>query len=107
MSASENWLAFPLVYDDVRKSTREVHTGMNLRQYAAIRLRVPESGDAWLDDMIRKSVRDELAGKAMPELFRSVFEAGVKQGKDAIQIARTIAGSSYDLADAMLKARRQ
>jgi hypothetical protein len=29
--------------------------GMSLRQYAAIHLRVPDSGNDWLDDMIRKS----------------------------------------------------
>jgi len=29
--------------------------GMTLRQYAAIKLRVPESGLPWLDDMIAKS----------------------------------------------------
>lgn len=30
--------------------------GMTLRQYAAIHLKVPDSGSDWLDDMIRKSV---------------------------------------------------
>ena len=29
--------------------------GMTLRQYAAIKLRVPDSGLPWLDDMIVKS----------------------------------------------------
>jgi hypothetical protein len=29
--------------------------GMTLRQYAAIKLKVPDSGTDWLDDMIRKS----------------------------------------------------
>jgi len=29
--------------------------GMTLRQYAAIKLRVPDSGTDWLDDMIAKS----------------------------------------------------
>jgi hypothetical protein len=32
-----------------------VHRGMTLRQYAAIKLKVPDSGTDWLDDMIRKS----------------------------------------------------
>jgi hypothetical protein len=34
----------------------QVHRwGMTLRQYAAIKLKVPDSGTDWLDDMIRKS----------------------------------------------------
>lgn len=39
--------------------------GMTLRQYAAIKLRVPNSGTDWLDEMIRTSLRDEFAAKAM------------------------------------------
>ena len=35
--------------------------GMTLRQYAAIKLRVPNSGTDWLDEMILKSLRDEQA----------------------------------------------
>ena len=38
--------------------------GMTLRQYAAIKLRVPNSGTDWLDEMIRTSLRDEFAAKA-------------------------------------------
>jgi hypothetical protein len=30
---------------------------MTLRQYAAIKLKVPNSGTDWLDDMIRESLR--------------------------------------------------
>ena len=39
--------------------------GMSLRQYAAIKLRVPDSGLEWLDKMILKAKRDELAGQAL------------------------------------------
>lgn len=38
--------------------------GMTLRQYAAIKLRVPNSGTDWLDEMIRTSLRDDLAAQA-------------------------------------------
>jgi hypothetical protein len=37
-------------------AVHSLHKGMTLRQYAAIKLRVPESGEPWLDDMIRKSL---------------------------------------------------
>jgi hypothetical protein len=36
--------------------------GMSLRAYAAIKLRVPDSGIDWLDAMIVKAKRDEFAG---------------------------------------------
>jgi hypothetical protein len=47
--------AFPFVFDDMVKHTREVYTGMTLRQYAAIKLKVPDSGTDWLDEMIVKA----------------------------------------------------
>src|SRR3990167_9592487 len=43
--------------------------GMTLRQYAAIKLRVPESGLAWLDEMILASRHAEYAGLAMQGLL--------------------------------------
>ena len=49
------WPAFPcerqLTDQDVL-----VFEGMTLRQYAAIHLKVPDSGTDWLDDMIRQSM---------------------------------------------------
>jgi len=38
--------------------------GMTLRQYAAIHLKVPDSGEEWLDDMIRESLWNEFAAHA-------------------------------------------
>jgi hypothetical protein len=35
------------------------------REYAAILLKVPDSGKEWLDEMIVKSLRNDLAAKAM------------------------------------------
>lgn len=39
--------------------------GMSLRQYAVIKLRVPDSGVEWLDEMIRTSLRDQFAGQVV------------------------------------------
>jgi hypothetical protein len=39
--------------------------GMTLRQYAAIHLKVPDSGEDWLDEMILESRRLDFAGQAM------------------------------------------
>lgn len=69
--------------------------GMTLRQYAAIKLRVPSSGSDWLDDMIRESNRDELAATAMAGLMSN-------NGLDWME---SVATASYGMADAMLKAR--
>lgn len=38
-------------------------TGMTLRQYAAIKLCVPDSGTTWLDEMIKQSLKDRFAGQ--------------------------------------------
>lgn len=70
--------------------------GMTLRQYAAIKLRVPNSGDAWLDEMITTSLRNDLAAEAMPEIYQRVEAGGFER----------VANLAYELADAMLKARR-
>jgi hypothetical protein len=42
-------------------------SGMTLKQYAAIKLKVPMSGDAELDKMIRESRRLDLAGYVLAE----------------------------------------
>ena len=75
---------------DVREQS-----GMTLRQYAAIKLKVPDSGTDWLDDMIRKSLRDDFAAKAM----QSVIARGDDTNRPGM------AEWSYAMADAMLKAR--
>jgi G:T-mismatch repair DNA endonuclease (very short patch repair protein) len=66
--------------------------GMTLRQYAAIRLRVPDSGTDWLDDMIRKSNRDYFAAAAINEVgwYNNINQSAIM---------------AYEIADAMLKAR--
>ena len=45
--------AFPMGYHP--EGNNADHFGMTLRQYAAIKLCVPDSGLPWLDDMIVKS----------------------------------------------------
>lgn len=69
--------------------------GMTLREYAAIKLKVPDSGMDWLDDMIRASLRDECAAKVMPEIYQRVETGGFER----------VAKLCYEMADAMLKAR--
>nr|WP_319566300.1 hypothetical protein [uncultured Rhodoferax sp.] len=71
--------------------------GMTLRQYAAIKLKVPDSGDDWLDAMIVKSLRDDFAAKAMQSFL-------VNQPPHATDMTYPEwASDSYQMADAMLE----
>lgn len=94
--------AFP--HDD--RALQFERAGMTLREYAAIKLRVPESGTEWLDAMIRKSLRDELASKAM----QGPLKVGEVENEDTGEKFSipcdfdTAASYCYRMADAMLKA---
>lgn len=81
----------------------EVIHGMTLRTYAAIKLRVPESGIDWLDDMIRKSLRDSFAGQALAGELASQDEDWQCDTTQALNVARRL--QTY--ADAMLEARKE
>ena len=70
--------------------------GMTMRQYAAIKLRIPDSGTDWLDRMIVKAKRDDLAAQAMQGLLS---DPNIKASTNEF------AAMAYTLADAMLKER--
>ena len=103
--------AFPAQFFDERA------TGLSVRQYAAIQLKVPSSGTDWLDDMIRKSLRDDFAAKAMPMALKHVqeivdeetgqpFGFDFKGFGDISGDCDMTAEYAYELADAMLQARK-
>jgi hypothetical protein len=73
-------------------------TGMTLRQYAAIKLKVPDSGHDWLDEMITKSIRDGIAAKVLQGICAS--------GPSVDYPNALLTYESYVLADAMLEARK-
>ena len=75
-------------------------SGMSLRQYAAIKLKVADSGVDWLDEMIIKSKRDDLAGKAMQGILAG--QHPITKEDDVFYVVSKV---SYEFADAMLKAR--
>jgi hypothetical protein len=76
-------------------------TGMTLRQYAAIKLKVPNSGTDWLDDMIRQSLKDDFAAHAMSNVpDQTAYNMKPKESHEEYVSRR-----AYDQADAMLKAR--
>ena len=71
--------------------------GMTLRQYAAIKLRVPNSGTDWLDEMIREARRDELAARAMQSYFQT------QGGRTSEYALKWTAEKALEMADAMVK----
>ena len=73
-------------------------SNMTLRQYAAIKLKVPESGAGWLDHMIKVSLHDEFAAKAMQALASQELPESI--------LVTDVAKAAYEVADAMLEARK-
>ena len=91
--------AFPTGYP----SHRSQH-GMSLRQYAAIKLCVPDSGLDWLDDMIRQAQRDRFAGQALAGILGGGFADTIPH--DDLNGGRDAAAFAYQYADAMIAARK-
>lgn len=88
--------AFPL-YDhrgDGQQFLAEI--GMTLRQYAAIHLRVPNSGTDWLDDMITESRVMDAAERAMQGLIVGVERPACDY----------IAKTAHDMADEIVEVAR-
>ena len=87
--------------------------GMGLKHYAAIKLKVPNSGIDWLDEMIEESLKNDFAAKAMQAiltktpLLSETGEHGKKAShKDISNLHRNICFTAYSIADAMMEARK-
>ncbi len=65
------------------------------RVYAAIHLRIPDSGIDWLDKMIVKAERRDIAAKAMQAML----------GSNGWGNTATIIKGSYEISDAMIAER--
>ena len=80
-------------------------TGMTLRQYAAIKLKAPNSGTDWLDDMICQSLKDDFAVMAMAIMWDAYDKGycGMEDSDDPN--IKMVSEGAYQLADAMMKAR--
>jgi hypothetical protein len=83
----------PYVSQDGEKNPE----GMTPRQYAAIKLLVPDSGLPWLDEMITKSNRQRFAAAALQGLLSSIEQNQLWSGEE-------VAVTCYRTADTMLKA---
>lgn len=73
-----------------------VYKGLSQRAHVAIELRIPESGEVWLDDMIKKANRRDLAQSAMKSM---VSNPTVIKAWSLNKLIDRV----YDLADEFLK----
>ena len=90
--------AFPCkAFADSRDTVETDFRGMTLRQYAAILLRVPQSGLPWLDEMIEQARRDAFAGQALQ---------GLMAGSKTMETPERFALGASVVADAMIEAGR-
>ena len=85
--------AFPM---DFSRDGFRMEYGMSKQLYAAIELRIPDSGEEWLDDMIRKAnIRDASC----------VIMQGLLTNKDTLSLtSEQLAGVSRNYAYELLKA---
>lgn len=97
--------------DNYNAPTKYYHKGMSLRQYAAIKLCVPESGTPWLDEMIHKSLKDRFAGQALAGLLANCggpVQANGMSGTGYCNGTReSTAEWAFDLATAMMERRAE
>jgi hypothetical protein len=93
--------AFPVRnrWDSANESFDLESPGMTLKQYAAIHLKVPRSGDPEIDGMIRESRRLDFAGQALAGISAKVYRTKDYNGPFVFE---DIANEARLMADAML-----
>jgi hypothetical protein len=87
-----------------QNSLSSQNRGMTLREYAAIKLCVPDSGLDWLDDMIRQAQRDRFAGQALAGILGGGFADTIPH--DDLNGGRDAAAFAYQYADAVIAERK-
>lgn len=75
--------------------------GMSLRAYAAIELRVPDSGIDWLDKMIILAKRDEFAEMALQGLLSMYGQHATNDGSKTM-VNDSVARCAWEITDVML-----
>lgn len=103
--------AFPVVSymqpQGIGASVMEIKGGMSLREYAAIKLCVPDSGTDWLDAMIERSRMMDFAQFAMPEVMKEWWDNREKTSESSFdEDADIMASDCFLMAEAMLKASK-
>lgn len=93
--------AFPHVREGY-PSAQVIELGLSARQYAAIKLHVPNSGSEWLDAMIQASLRDKFASQV---IAGGVINSCSNIKPDLESWVQYFTRISYEIADAMLAER--
>lgn len=92
--------AYPQLHDSCQRANEtETWPGLTARALAAIKLRVPDSGEPWLDAMIQQSRRLDIATAAMQGLISSDAADGWSE--------KQTANASFHYADALLAAEKE
>jgi hypothetical protein len=86
------------------KPTTVTIVELTAKQYAAIHLCVPDSGNDELDAMIRRAQRERLAGQAMIKFSISDDVLLDYKPQYAAQFVADLAQIAYQLADALIAA---
>jgi hypothetical protein len=98
----------PLVRGRYPGSAMLEHTeipGITAREHAAIALRVPDSGQMWLDAMIRESRRWDAAERIMPGLVSNLENLGALRtigAANGLSAEDVAARGARSFADALL-----
>ena len=96
---NDNKSAFP-VFDGRGGADYEcIDSGITARQYAAIHLKVPRSGDPEIDAMIRESRKAEFAGQALAGITAKVYKTKDYSGSFMFE---DIADEAQIMANALL-----
>ena len=109
--SEKNKPAFPRHYGTMTTFEKEENLwtpGLTVQEFAAIKLRVPDSGCDWLDEMILKSLKDQFAGQALVALLEnsSILQVITTTAKVENKLPQEItARTAYAHADAMLAER--
>ena len=88
--------AFAKTIGDEDYDKTDPSSGMSIKVYAAIHLKVPDSGIQELDAMIRKAKRDEIAMAALNQYSPQEFAGNAEDQTQPEEAA-------YSIADAMLE----
>jgi hypothetical protein len=78
------------------------YSGITKREQACITLLIPESGDVELDDLIRKSRRQKLAGEAMAGLMDSYWDL-VDQYDTGKELVKCQCDTAIEYANELIK----
>jgi hypothetical protein len=83
------------------KPTTVTIVELTAKEYAAIHLCVPDSGNDELDAMIRRAQREKLAGRAMQGI---ISKSPFVEHPQTFEVYNKTALGAYDYADALIAA---